>query len=146
MKNARRKATVIPGVSDQVYNREFWQEQKKAADKIVLRFQIDSIDNIGFRAEGIPAEYADELRQYHQSGIEPFEQHRDNLFQGTIYSGHDLLKNNGIFYSNSLIVDPMSKVIGQYLFRLLFGHTQFQDLLRWAYKTRKNLSSYSVLP
>jgi len=108
-------------------------------NKITLRFKLDNLQKIGFDGENLEQEFFEGLQTLHDSGIEINANHFDDLCQSTINDGHNLLKSNGIFNIDKTVMEPISHVIGQYLFRLLFGHTKFQSSLHKAKLAKREL-------
>ena len=108
-------------------------------NKIQLRFKLDSLEKIGFAANFPQEEFFAWLQSMQDDGIKIKDNYYDNLCKSTINNGHNLLRSKGIFNIDSKVIGPMAKIIGQYLFRLLFDAKEFPDYLHMARRQKKEL-------
>lgn len=108
-------------------------------NKIQLRFKLDNLQKIGFSADAKQQELLDWLQTMQEKGIEIKPDFYDDLCKSTISSGHNLLRSKDIFSIDSTVIGPMAKIIGHFLFRLLFGTNDFLNYLHMARKEKKEL-------
>ncbi len=108
-------------------------------NKIQLKFELYNLEKIGFSAKIDQQEFWDWLHSLQETGIDLNTGFYDDLCKNTISNGHNLLRSKDIFNIDSTVIGPMAKIIGQYLFRLLFGANNFRGYLHDAKKQKKEL-------
>jgi hypothetical protein len=106
---------------------------------IQLRFKLDNLEKIGFAANPQEEQLLDWVQTLRNNEIEVNANFTDELCRNTINNGHNLLRNKDIFSIDSSVIGPMARIIGQYLFRLLFGTTDFRNYLHKALEQEKEL-------
>ncbi|MBE7171224.1 MAG: hypothetical protein INR73_11570 [Williamsia sp.] len=106
------------------------------ANKITWEFKLDNRKNIGFKSDAALQEFLETLEELSNQGINLQDtDYFNNLYENTVSNGHNLLKSSKIFSLETKLVSPMSEVVGQFLFRILFCRKELRHFL---YQARSN--------